>query len=291
MNKLPALNGWEKTAHSLHRATQILGALRMLALEQVPNYLELATVIQPEGLSTGRLPFGEVRANFKEAALVYQPTSADPVRIPMAGQSQASLLEKLLETMESQGQNLLPDRAKSQSRGEAFLEVLATRQHPFMPAKADLLDETPLETDPALSAEYSQALYTVFTATARFRARLNGPMTPIVVWPEHFDLSFLWFATAQASEKFPHMNFGFAPFSDGLPRPYLYAYAWPMPDGFAQMALPALAQWNTEGWQGVVVPYDELVKLNDPEKAIEQIFMAIFDTLAPTLANLTVRSA
>ena len=42
------------------------------------------------------------------------------------------------------------------------------------------------------------------------RARLNGPMTPIVVWPEHFDLSFLWFASAQATDRFPHMNFGCA---------------------------------------------------------------------------------
>ena len=102
----------------------------------------------------------------------------------------------------------------------------------------------------------------------------------MVVWPGHFDLSFLWFATDNATEKGPHLNFGFAPFSDGLPRPYLYSYAWPLPAGFSASSLPPMAYWHTIGWTGVVVPYDELVKVADPEAVIEETFTEIYKTLS-----------
>ena len=176
------------------------------------------------------------------------------------------------------------------SRTDALLAALEARGHVFTPRRADLADEAPLEIDPRLSADYSRVLYQIFTATARFRARLNGPMTPIVVWPEHFDLSFLWFASAQATERFPHMNFGFAPFSDDIARPYLYAYAYPMPEGFERLRLPPLARWHTEGWKGVVVPYDDVVRQSDPDTVIEDIFMAIYKLLSPSLVEKTLEN-
>lgn len=40
MTKLPPLTGWEQSAHSLHQAAALLGAIRMLVNKPVPNYLE-----------------------------------------------------------------------------------------------------------------------------------------------------------------------------------------------------------------------------------------------------------
>ena len=137
--------------------------------------------------------------------------------------------------------------------------------------------------DPQVSGQYMDALYRIFTAVARFRARLTGPMTPIVVWPEHFDLSFLWFATDKATDEFPHMNFGFAPFDAETERPYLYAYAYPMPDAFERLPLPARARWHTSGWRGALVPYDALTAVEHPEAEIEAIGAAIYGVLSPTL--------
>jgi hypothetical protein len=123
-----------------------------------------------------------------------------------------------------------------------------------------------------VSASYGQALYRVFSATARFRARLAGPQTPIVVWPEHFDLSTLWFPTNDRPDAAPVMNFGFAPFDAVGERPYLYTYAYPMPDGFKRLPLPAPARWNTAGCKGMRVPYEELAKADDPKTLIEALF-------------------
>jgi hypothetical protein len=38
-----------------------------------------------------------------------------------------------------------------------------------------------------------------------------------------------------------------------------------MAEGFEQLPLPAPARWNTAGWQGMRLSYDELAKADDPE--------------------------
>jgi hypothetical protein len=158
--------------------------------------------------------------------------------------------------------------------------------HPFPPTREDLTSQQPLRIDPVQSADYAQALYRIFTAAARFRAGLVGSMTPIVVWPEHFDLSFLWFATDVADDQHPHMNFGFAPFADDIDRPYLYTYAYPMPDDFEQLSPPNGAGWHTAGWQGAIFPYDALAAENDPEARVEAFYSESYRALAPSLRPL-----
>ncbi len=284
MMLLPSLTNWEKTAHSLHQATQLLGAIRMFLFEPMPNFLELPMQIKSYGLSTGLLPGGgEIRLDFQQIALIYQPASGDSTAILLAGHSQASLFEALLSVLTAGGQVLVPKTADHPSFVDAFYAALVARGHQLIPPRAELTRDTPLEVVPQLAADYAQVLHRIFTATARFRARLVGPMTPIVVWSEHFDLSFLWFATAQATERNPHMNFGFAPYSEGLPRPYLYSYAYPLPSGLGAPNLPSPARWHTAGWTGVVVPYDELVTLNDPEAVIEETFGEIYKVLSSIL--------
>ncbi len=285
--KLPALTNWEATAHSLHKAAQLLGGIRTLFIDPVPNYLELAMAIKPEGLSTGPMPFGgEVILNFRQAAMVYEPEAGRPVAVSLAGHSQVSLFEAVLAALAANGKTLAPKTDQHRSLIDAFLDALLARGHRPQPKRERFTSEAPLEIVPQLAADYADALYRIFTATARFRARLTGPMTPIVVWPGHFDLSTLWFATDNATESGPQMNFGFAPFSEGIPRPYLYTTAWPLPAGFgAPATVPPLAYWNTTGWTGMVVPYDELVKVDDPEAFIEETFAAIYKALAPVLRD------
>jgi hypothetical protein len=118
MISLPVLSDWHQTAHSLHAAAQLLGAIRQLVREPVENYLELAMRIESNGLSTERLPSGgTVFLDFERAAIVYTPKPGE------------------------------------------------------------LVNDTPLTVDITTSANYGRALYRVFTAIARFRARLAGPQT------------------------------------------------------------------------------------------------------------------
>ena len=45
MAKLPPLSGWERSSHSLHAAAQLIGAIRQLVRERVPNYTISESVV------------------------------------------------------------------------------------------------------------------------------------------------------------------------------------------------------------------------------------------------------
>ena len=284
MTPLPTLADWERSSHSLHKAAMLLGAIRQLVRPREANYLELALRIEPNGLSTDMLPTGgSVLLDFTQAALVYTcPRGERHPAIPLARHSQVSLLEALLGLMADHGEAIaLPQ--PGQSHVAAFLAALESNGHVFKPKPGELTNDAPLVIDAATSGDYASALYRVFTAAARFRARLAGPQTPIVVWPEHFDLSTLWFPTNDRSDEAPLMNFGFAPFDGVADRPYLYAYAYPMPSDFETLPLPASARWHTEGWKGLFVAYDDLARADDPEALIESLFARVYELLAPSL--------
>jgi hypothetical protein len=282
--KFPPLENWEQTSHSLHQAAQILGAIRMLTRDPVPNYLELALRIEPDGLSTERLPSGgEVRLDFERGVVVCAPKDGRSMAVTLAGRTQASLLESILAALNAQDQSLVAQKEPSFSA--TFLAALQAKNHPLI-GSVEIGGTDALEVDRALGTEYAHMLNRVFTATARWRSRLAGFVTPVVVWPEHFDLSTLWFATDEVSERAPQMNFGFAPFDSIASRPYLYVTAYPMPDGFEKLPLPMGARWHAQGWNGAIVPYDELARAEDPEALIESMFEAIHAVLSPTFRTL-----
>src|SRR5262249_37435246 len=137
-----------------------------------------------------------------------------------------------------------------------------------------------------IASDYADVLYTFFTGIARFKARLNGPMTPVVVWPEHFDLSTLWYLDPSMDEYKAHLDFGFYPFSSDnpdFPNAYLCAYAYPSPPNFQFPELPAPAHWTKGSWTGVVVDYNEIAKQADPASYIESMCMEMYTALRPLL--------
>ncbi|MCG8351796.1 MAG: DUF5996 family protein [Chloroflexales bacterium] len=264
---LSSLKDWRETAASLHRATQVVAAIRVAVTDPLPNFLHLSTTIRHDGLSTGPLSFGEVYLDFGAARIVHTPTQGQPIHFGLEGSNQASLTKALLDHLAAQGHAI--EAAKNESGHEAALN-----------------DTTPFAVDPRIGADYATALYRIFTATARFRARLFAPMTPIVVWPEHFDLSFLVFGAEKATEESPHLNFGFAPYSDGIDRPYLYAYVWPLPaSGYSGVSLPPLVNLDTPGYGGPLVWYDDFAAMEDPEAFVEATFLGIYRALAPLLTE------
>jgi hypothetical protein len=183
----------------------------------------------------------------------------DEKTIPLAGHAQISLADAVVEAFAQAGYKVEPNRAK-------------------------ITHETPLEVDAGLAADYAEALYRVFTALARFRARLLGPLSPMIVWPHGFDLSFLWFAGQGMEERQDaHMNFGFSPGSPGLERPYVYSYAWPLPDRLTSLPLPAPSRWHTTGWTGMLLDYDQFARDRDPEGVIESVLRDVHMTVSPRL--------
>jgi uncharacterized protein DUF5996 len=113
---------------------------------------------------------------------------------------------------------------------------------------------------------------------------LLGGLSPMIVWPHGFDLSFLWFARGFTETQDPHLNVGFSPGSAGFPRPYVYVYAYPIPKGLLDVKLPEPAHWNTAGWTGLVIDYDALAGLPNHEIVLEQTLGTIFASIEPLMS-------
>jgi hypothetical protein len=258
---LPALANWDSTRIGLHQAAQVIGAIRKLDAAPLPNWLHLALEVVPEGVTSGELApsiGGNLLLNFAERAIVYTCPEGTVNPIPLEGHTQVSLLDAVLAAMEKTGHPAQPDRSKI--TGQDKLNVNANS-----------------------AAEYNRALYSIYTGIARFKARLFGSMSRMVVWPHGFDLSFLWFARGFDEEKDPHMNIGFSPGSAGFERPYIYAFARPLPTGFFDAKLPAGWRWQREGWTGTVIDYDTLASEAQVEQKLEQMLLQIQTAISPLM--------
>jgi hypothetical protein len=279
---LPKLDNFQDMIHLLHQAVEIVAPIHGVLRERQNNWLHLPMEVHPYGLSSGTYPNGgSLVINFKEGIVFYYRPTGGTVPIPLKLHTQASLFNAVLEAMKA---DILADYladVEGDSLAAGFTLKRSAGDREAAAKKLELYThQDKLAFDTKLSSDYADALYAVFTGVARFRARLNGHLTPIVVWPEHFDLSTLWFRDAAMDDHQAHINFGFAPYTPRqYERPYLYAYVYPYPDGFTEPQLPTPAFWNPTGWKGIVVHYDDIAAHDEPALFVEELCQNIFGIL------------
>jgi hypothetical protein len=112
----------------------------------------------------------------------------------------------------------------------------------------------------------------IAAALEDFRAGIGEETSPIQVWPHHFDLSMIWLLGQKLPDQDPldeessdkQMNFGFAFGDDSIEKPYFYVTAYPLPDALRTIALPAGATWQTGGFSGALLLYEDLIAASDP---------------------------
>ena len=280
---LPTLENPRVALRPLHQANQLLSVIRFYLLPRDPNYIEWGTRVVAEGLSSDVLPGGsEIILDFDDQVVVVRQPDSAQAAIPINGHSQRSLFGAILA--ELQKSELAHVLSNDGDLVDQMIVALAVKRPSIANKHDDITDTAPLTVDPSAAQAYNTVLYSIFTGIARFKAsRVNGKTTPAVVWGEHFDLSTLIFAGSEATEKAAHINFGFAPYSTGIDFPYLYAYAYPMKPNLVP-TLPDSAQWHTEGWTGVVLPYTAIAAQDHPEQYIERMCDQIYTALLPLLA-------
>jgi hypothetical protein len=120
------------------------------------------------------------------------------------------------------------------------------------------------------------------------RSRLEGIVGPVQLWPHGFDLAFEWFGTrvvattegGEVSETAAQINLGFYPAGDA----YFYSNPWPFEaDVLLDVDLPVGAKWHTEGWEGSILPYADVVDRPDGVDRVLTYAAAVFQAAAPTL--------
>ena len=258
---LPSLTNWEPARDALHQIAQVIGAVRVACSYPLPNDLHFSLNVTATGFSSLTMRCGGVLDfDFETLRLSFTRCSRTVFALNVAGHSQRSLANKLLAAFSDCGYSIAPSM------------------------KRITHDET-FQLEPALVANSWTAIDEFYSALARFRAKLLGFMTPLVLWPHHFDIAFLWFPTDSIDENSdPQIAFGFAPFSQGHERPYIYAYAWSKPTGYLDLPLAPPAQATTAGYTGLYLAYDDLRSSDGFASTIEA---ALLEYQALAVSRLT----
>ena len=247
---LPSLQNWETTRDALHQATLVVGAIRVASSDAMMNDLQFSLEVIEGGVSSTELNGGGVlKLDFATFTLIYEKDGRVIFKLDASGLTQKSLMDEVLRKLSANGVTL-------------------------QPSLKHITHDEPFNLDMQLAKAYAKTVDAIFTALARFRAKLAGAMTPLVIWPHHFDMAFIWFATSAMDEHTaPHIMIGFAPFSDGKDRPYFYGYGWSKDTGYVQVEVDDPAQSISEGYTGLYIDYDTLRASDNVNQTLEAILM------------------
>lgn len=279
---------WTPTIHALHRAVFLIAPIQNLLSNKEPNALHHALFATPRGAASRVFTGGiRLRVDFIDGDLTVTRPSGE-TRFALSDHSQGSLIRALLADLR---RDLLASTLGATPEADALdhmIDHLHARDRAPSLTPANLSDDHPLTIDHGVARAYAEAFNGVYTGLARWRARIGGHMTPIVLWAEHFDLATLWFPSdnPQMDVQQAHMSIGFSPYTpEQYDQPYLYVYRFPYPDDFTPPSLPPAAFWHDAGWQGAVVPYQAMREAEDSVAFVEAVTGDIFAALRAELPS------
>lgn len=241
-----------ETRDALHQYAQMLGAYLKTCRPKRKHWWHASLRPSLRGLSTGvvhaNISF-ELLLDLRAGELQGETATGERLAEPLRGQSGAELATRLQSFLIDAGVETSSAPPPSPGAGETFSGYSAQQ--------ADGL---------------ASALDSVSAAMALFRAGIRAETSPIQLWPHHFDLSMLWLpggkipsedpADEEAADK--QMNFGFTFGDAGIPEPYLYVTAYPLPAGLPRISLPAGTTWRTQPFNGAVLLYRTLENMDEP---------------------------
>ena len=259
---------WRATCDTLHAHTQVLGKLAVALAPPEPQLQHAALRLSARGWETLPLPAPDGSGAFVAALdlrsheAVVEHSDGRVQRVP-----------------------LTPDRPV----GEVTREVLAAVRSL---AGAVEINTTPQETqwtmsldedtehatyDPVQVADYFAAATQAALVLAALRAPYSGRSTPVNAWWGTFDLAvglfsgrpadpssqgFIWRNAGNAQQ----IEVGWWPGDHRYGRAAFYAYAYPPPDGFANVTLaPAAARWE-ETLGEYILDWDDVLDSADPRQ-------------------------
>ena len=262
VRQLPELNiqSVGETRDALHAYARILGDWLKSCRPKRKHWWHASLRPCLAGLTTGVVNTGfdfELEFDLRENQLLGRTSDGAALAVALQGQPASALAQTVEDFLLANGidSRLIPDA--TQYDNNAFAGYVA--EH---------------------AQSIGRVLRTISAAMAEFRAGVREESSPIQLWPHHFDLSMLWLPGEKIAGQDPQneeysdkqMNFGFTFGDAGIPEPYFYVTAYPLPDGFPNLSLPAGSHWQTEGFSGVVLRYRTLLKSRDPNSYLQDLW-------------------
>lgn len=269
-HKFPLLDAgaFEPTRDALQAYSQILGDWVKTCRSRRKHWWHASLRPTLTGLTTGVIRSDtdfEISLNIRDSALTVKTAIGEQqLSEGLGGQPAEELTDRVRRFLASVGVSDCPPNAPAEdtSMKRAF--------NGYATEEANKLARTLS----AVSAELET-----------FRAGIREETSPIQLWPHHFDLAMLWLPGGKIAGQDPNdeeyadkqMNFGFTFGDDGIPEPYFYVTAYPLPDAFPAHELPAGTQWQSEGFSGAVLRYQRLCRESDPGTYLQALWSGLLE--------------
>jgi len=266
------LSDWQNTRDTLQTFAQILGTVREALTPKQQHWMHVNLRPDVRGLSTPLIPGIDnslkLHLDLISHELVVQASSGEIFSHSLKNQTSTAFCDLLLQ-----------DLAKLNINSQIELDNFSGEQI--------------LEYDPQKAGHYWQALRQIAEIFETFKGGLRGHATTINLWPHHFDLAFIWFSGRLVPGTDPNdeenadeqLSFGFSTGDEGIPDPSFYFLGYPWQKKTSQAELPQKAKWQSEGWNGGLLMYEELVSAKDGKKLLIDFMKACFEAGMPLMRN------
>ena len=269
------LSEWEKTYHTLHMWSQIVGKIRMALSPPLNHWWHVSLYVNSRGLTTGPIPYPpglfEIQFDFQKHAVSISTSEGPWVSRPLRDESVADFYSGIFEALSSLG--------------------IAVEINP-MPQ--EVADAVPFDRDRANGSydpQYANRFWRILVSSAkvlqRFRAGFTGKCSPVHFFWGSFDLACTRFSGRPAPARkgvisgpaYSHevSSAGFWPGGGAVDNPAFYSYTVPQPPGMeTQPVRPAGAGWNT-GLSEFILMYDDVRRAESPEETLYQFLESTYD--------------
>jgi len=250
------LTDWNPTRNTLHQYARIIGKLRGRYMPRSKHWWHITLSVSARGLTTTPFPVAEQNLELTLDLIAHQLVidSSDgwSAALPLNGQSAAGMCRRISAAFVAAGIELETGLLAA-FNGEEIL--------PY---------------DIAAVGRFRQVINWVDSVFKTFKCGLREETSPVQIFPHHMDISMNWFSgrlvpgvdPADEESADEQMNFGFVTGDGSIPDAYFYTTAYPAPDNWTNLTLPAGAYWHTEGWTGAVLPYATVVAAASPSELL-----------------------
>ena len=250
------------TLNAVHAYAQVLGDWLGASLPRRKHWWQLTVKPSIKGISTGLVQAGinfELELELAQDRLVGRVAGGKELSEPLAGRPAKELAGIVQSYLIDNG--IDPELIPADKGRERDTQ-----------ATADYSVE--------IASSLGAALRSVNAAMSTFQAGIREETSPIQIWPHHFDLGMLWLPGTKVEGQDPDneeyadksMNFGFTFGDEGIPEPYFYITAYPLPDAFPSLPLPPGTTWHTEGFTGAVLTYRSLLENANPADYLVELW-------------------
>jgi hypothetical protein len=260
---------WHETCDTLHAHSQVLGKVAARLAPPEPQLQHAALRLTVRGWETAPLP---------------APDGSGSVVVAL----DLHLHEAVVEHSDGRAQRiaLMPDRPVADVTRDVLAALTAIAgQVEIDPKPQEVPWSVPLDADfeharydPARVADYFAAATHAALVLAAIRAPYRGRSTPVNAWWGSFDLAVSLFSgrpVDPASDDFIMRNAGTAqaveigwwPGDARYGKAAFFAYAYPVPDGYAGQALmPSASRWDSTLGE-YILDWDDVRAAADPAAA------------------------